>query len=125
MRIRLLSLSKPDHYISYYASRYFWDALMEMGVEVYQYRKGMMHSKLMLADGNWAMVGSANLDFRSLFLNFEAGCIIHTPAVVADLETAFDRDLADAVRIEVSGAAQRTLLVRALENGCRLLAPNL
>ncbi len=123
--VRLLSLLRPDHYISYFAGRYFWKDMIDIGAKVYQYRRGMMHSKVMMVDGRWAMVGSANLDNRSLHLNFEVGCALHTPALVADLEAAFLRDLQDATEVTLTTLTGRNVAVRVLENACRLLAPNL
>lgn len=121
--VRLLTISKPDHYLSFYAGRYYWADMLAVGAKVYQYTKGMMHSKLMMVDGRWAMVGSANLDNRSLRLNFEAGCILHTPELVADLERAFERDLNDAILLDAASYARRSLASRLVENACRLLSP--
>jgi cardiolipin synthase len=123
--VRLLTISRPDHYSSFYAGRYYFRELLDMGVKVYQYQKGMMHSKLMMVDGAWAMVGSANLDIRSLRLDFEAGCALFTPALVADLEAAFQRDLGEAVALDEKTFAERSIATRLLENACRLLAPAL
>jgi cardiolipin synthase len=123
--VRLLTISKPDHYSSFYAGRYYFKELLDLGVKVYLYQKGMMHSKLMMVDGAWALVGSANLDIRSLRLDFEAGCALFTPALVADLEAAFERDLADAAALDEKTFASRSIATRLLENACRLLAPAL
>ena len=75
---RILCLKKPDHYVSFYAGRYYWEDMLTAGVRIFLYHKGMMHSKVMAVDGQWAVVGSANFDNRSLRLNFEVGCILHT-----------------------------------------------
>lgn len=123
--VRLLSILRPDHYLSFYASRYYWSSLVETGVRVYQYARGMMHSKLMLVDGQWGMVGSANLDCRSLHLNFEAGCILHDVRLVGELEAAYQRDLEQSHPLDHEALEQRSLPTRALENACRLLTPNL
>jgi cardiolipin synthase len=98
---------------------------MAAGVSVYQYCKGMMHSKVVLVDDHWAMVGSANLDNRSLHLNFEVGCMLHDKAPVAELEAAFLRDLEDARPLDRAALARRTLAGRVLDNACRLMAPTL
>ena len=104
--VRLLSLLKPDHFLSFYAGRYYWTEMLAMGARVYQYSKGgMMHAKILMADGQWALVGSPNLDNRSLGLNFEVACMLHTPALVAELEAQFERDLLDAVPLEHSSLA--------------------
>ena len=123
--VRILTLLRPDHYISYYAGLYYAADLLAYGVKIYLYRKGMMHAKLMMVDGRWGMVGSANLDNRSLHLNFEVGCMLHDAARVADLEAAYQRDLEDAVPLDQDKLEQRSLASRALENACRLFTPTL
>ncbi len=123
--VRVLTLLRPDHYISYYAGLYYGAQLLDYGVRVYLYRKGMMHAKLMLVDDHWGMVGSANLDYRSLHLNFEVGCMLHDASQVAQLEDAYRRDLDDAVPLDRQTLAQRTLASRTLENACRLFTPAL
>ncbi len=121
--VRLLCLLHPDKYIAFYAAHYYWSDLMGVGMKIYQYAKGMMHSKIMLVDGQWGMVGSANLDNRSLHLNFEAGCILHTPALVADLEAGFLRDLENSVLLDPRAFAARPFAQRLATNACRLLSP--
>jgi cardiolipin synthase len=123
--VRILTLLRPDHYISYYAGMFYGAQLLEYGVKIYFYRKGMMHAKLMMVDDHWGMVGSANLDNRSLHLNFEVGCILHDAEQVAQLEAAYQCDLADAVPLDKDILARRSLAARALENACRLFTPAL
>lgn len=121
--VRLLCLLHPDKYIAFYAAHYYWSDLMRVGMKVYQYAKGMMHAKVMLVDGQWGMVGSANLDNRSLHLNFEAACILHSPALVAELEAGFLRDLENSVLLDPRAFAARPFAQRLATNACRLLSP--
>jgi cardiolipin synthase len=123
--VRILTLLRPDHYISYYAGLYYAADLLAYGVKIYLYRKGMMHAKMMMVDGRWGMIGSANLDNRSLHLNFEIGCILHDAEQVAQLETVYQRDLDDAVPLDQKTLEARSLASRALENACRLFTPAL
>jgi cardiolipin synthase len=123
--VRILTLLRPDHYISYYAGLYHAAQLLDYGVKIHLYRKGMMHAKLMMVDDNWGMVGSANLDNRSLHLNFEVGCMLQDVGQVAQLEAAYLKDLEDAVPLDQATLARRSLASRALENACRLLTPTL
>lgn len=123
--VRILTLLRPDHYISYYAGLYYAAELLAYGVQIHLYRKGMMHAKLMMVDGRWGMIGSANLDNRSLHLNFEVGCILHDAEQVAQLEAAYQRDLDDAVPLDQPTLEARSLASRALENACRLFTPAL
>jgi cardiolipin synthase len=123
--VRILTLLRPDHYISYYAGLYYAADLLTYGVKIYLYRKGMMHAKMMMVDGRWGMVGSANLDNRSLHLNFEIGCTLHDAKQVAQLEEVYQRDLDDAVPLDRKILEERSLVSRALENACRLFTPAL
>lgn len=121
--VRLLCQFHPDKWIPFFAGRYYWDDVLEAGVKVYQYKKGMMHSKMLLVDGAWASVGTANLDNRSLHLNFEVNCLIYAPAAVAELERAFEHDLSFSIRLQKEVFARRPFAGRLLDNACRLLSP--
>lgn len=121
--VRLLCQFVPDKWVTLYAARYYWPDMLAAGVKVYQYTKGMMHSKILLVDGKWASVGTANLDNRSLHLNFEVNCLFYSPSVIAELEDAFERDLADSIRLEKAVYARRPFAGRLVENACRLLSP--
>jgi cardiolipin synthase len=121
--VRVLGLFRPDKWIPYFAGRYYWSAVLEAGVKVYQYTGGMMHSKLMMVDGRWASIGTANLDNRSLHLNFEVNCLIDTQEVVAELEAAFLRDLQQSIRLDPNVYSHRPFSGRLVENACRLLSP--
>jgi cardiolipin synthase len=121
--VRLLCQYHPDKWIPYFTARYYWTEVLDAGVQVYQYTKGMMHAKVILADDAWASVGSANLDNRSLHLNFEANCLIYQPALVAELDEAFRHDLTTAIRLDRHVYARRPFAGRLAENACRLLSP--
>jgi cardiolipin synthase len=121
--VRLLGQYHPDKWIPLFAGRYYWDEMLEAGVKVYQYTKGMMHAKVVLVDGEWASVGSANLDNRSLYLNFEANCLLYAPDLVAELEGAFAEDLRHSIRLNPQVFARRPLAGRVVENASRLLSP--
>ncbi len=121
--VRFLGQFRPDKWIPQLAARYYWKEVLPAGVKIYQYTKGMMHSKVILVDGQWASVGTANLDNRSLYLNFEVNCLIYSPQAVAILEEAFLRDLGDAIRLDRAVYTRRPFAARLLENACRLLSP--
>jgi cardiolipin synthase len=121
--VRLLGLYHPDKWIPFFAARYYWNDVLNAGVKVYQYTRGMMHSKVVIVDGEWASVGTANLDNRSLYLNFEDNCLIYSPALVADLEEAFQHDLETSIRLDRHVYFQRPFGGRLLDNACRLLSP--
>jgi cardiolipin synthase len=121
--VKLLLPLNADHFHVHYASRYYLPELLEAGVQVYFYRKGFVHSKVWIADGEWASLGTANLDNRSLYLNFEVNCLIYTPRVIAELEGAFARDLEDSIKLDAKTFANRPWHEKLAENFCRLFSP--
>jgi cardiolipin synthase len=121
--VRFLGLFRPDKWIPFLAARFYWSDLIAAGVKVYQYSRGMMHSKYVLVDGEWASVGTANMDNRSLYLNFEVNCLMYDAAAVADLEAAFLRDLEWSVRLDPKAYAERPIAARLAENAARLMSP--
>lgn len=121
--VRFLGLFRPDKWVPYLAARFYWADMLEAGVKVYQYAAGMMHAKYMLVDGEWASVGSANTDNRSLLLNFEANCQLFDAALVAELEREFLNDLEVSIQLDPKVYADRPVLARLAENACRLFSP--
>ena len=69
------------------------DGLMKKGVKVYMYNRGFVHSKTMVADGEFCSVGSANFDDRSLVLNFETNQLIMSKDIGKQMDDAFIEDL--------------------------------
>jgi cardiolipin synthase len=121
--VRVLCQYHPDKWIPFFAGRYYWSDVLNAGVKVYQYTKGMLHSKVVLMDDDWASVGTANLDMRSLHLNFEVNCLIYSAQAVAELDAAYRRDLEVCIRLERHAFARRPFAGRLLDNACRLLSP--
>jgi cardiolipin synthase len=121
--VRFLGQFRPDKWLPQYAARYYWGDVLRAGVQVYQYTRGMMHAKVMLIDDDFASVGTANLDNRSMFLNFEVNCLIYSPQAVKNLETSFLADFRASIKLDKGVYARRPLAGRLAENACRLLSP--
>jgi cardiolipin synthase len=121
--VRLLLPYEADHTAVHYASLYYLSDLLDAGVKIYLYTNGFIHSKVWLSDSQWASVGTANLDNRSLLLNFEVNCLIDTPRAVAELEKQFERDLEQSIRLETKVFAKRPLASKLKENFFRLFSP--
>jgi cardiolipin synthase len=121
--VRVLLPLAADHTAVHYASLYYIPELLDAGVKVYQYTNGFIHSKVWLADGQWASVGTANVDNRSLLLNFEVNCLIYTQSLVAELEQQFLADLAQSIEVEPRKFARRPVMNKVAENFFRLFSP--
>ena len=123
VEVELLGLMRPDHFLSFHATRYYWSDMLDAGARIYEYARGMMHAKVLLVDGRWALAGSANFDNRSLRLNYEAGCVLYSPHLIAELERAFDHDLLESRLLKKDEFECRPFRQCLAENACRLLSP--
>lgn len=123
VKIKLIVPKKPDIKTSYYASQTYFKKLMESGVEIYYYNKGMIHAKTMVIDGYICTIGSTNMDYRSFNLNAEINAFIMDEATAKELKTHFEMDLKDCYKLELEALNNRkwyTLITCSL---ARLIAP--
>lgn len=97
--VRLLLPSRSDHWLVLWAGRSFYDELLRAGVEIYEYDAGMLHSKMVVIDGRWAMVGSANMDVRSFQINFELTNLLYDAGLAGELRDDFLHLLRQARRV--------------------------
>jgi cardiolipin synthase len=104
------------------ASHRYYDELLSAGVRIWEYQPTMMHSKLVVVDGCWSVVGSANMDIRSKELNEENALGILDPGLAAAVEASFLADLERAREIRLEEWRRRGLFPRVLERACVLFA---
>jgi cardiolipin synthase A/B len=97
--------------------RYYQD-LLDAGVRIYEYQPTMMHSKLVVVDGLWSVVGSANMDIRSQELNQENVLGILDAGFARQVEESLERDLSRSAQIDPARWARRGLWDRFLERVC-------
>ncbi len=80
--VRIITPAIPDKWYVHMVTRSFYPELVNNGVKIYEYTPGFIHSKTVVVDGKCAVVGSVNLDYRSLFLHFEcAAFIVNSPSI--------------------------------------------
>jgi cardiolipin synthase len=97
------------------ASRAGYDALLARGVAIAEFAPTMMHVKAMTVDGTWSVVGTANLDNRSLELNDELVVGVHDPVLASTLKRAFDADLGRSTALDLERWRHRPLWRRGQE----------
>jgi len=103
VRVRLLIPARSNHRVVLWAGRSYYAELSAAGVEIYEYDLGMLHSKVVVVDESWALVGSANMDERSFKLNFEVTGILYDAELARDLQADFESLLAGSKRIQPTG----------------------
>jgi cardiolipin synthase len=99
VRVRLLLQGQYEYLLPYRASRQLYGQLMTAGVEIYEYHASYLHAKVAVIDGQWATVGSSNLDPLSLLLAREAKVVV--------LDAAFAQRLQLALQAVISGSTRR------------------
>ncbi len=103
VRVQLLIPNCSNHWVTLWAGRSFYYELSQAGVEIYEYDLALLHSKVVVIDNSWGMVGSANMDQRSFRINFEVTTLLFNEALAEDLQRDFDNLLAKARRMELTG----------------------
>lgn len=121
--VKIILQGVPDHKITYWASLSYVEELLESGVRIYQYQKGILHAKILILDGKIGVVGSTNFDIRSFSLNFEISAFIYNCRFAQRLERDFDQDLAESKEILLTEYKTRPLKNRIKESSARLFSP--
>lgn len=105
------------------AARAHYTELLKYDVKIYQYNKGFVHAKTMVIDDNLAIVGSANMDYRSFDLNFEVNAMVYSQSIAKQLTDVFYNDIKDADLIDAEVWLNRPTYVLLWERAVRLLSP--
>jgi cardiolipin synthase len=121
--VKLLVPGISDSILVNYAARSYYGDLLKAGIEIYQYTKGFVHAKTLVADTKIAIVGTANMDFRSFDLNFEVNAIVYDVETANELRNVFYDDLNNAERIDAAAWANRSKFKQLMEKMARLISP--
>ncbi len=108
--VKIIIPDKPDHPFVYWSNRFYASVLMKAGIEVYEYNRGFVHSKTMVADGIYSSIGSANFDYRSTDLNFETNAMVYSEKIGKQMEDAFAEDLKYCTQYTLEKYESRTIL---------------
>lgn len=120
--VRLILPSTTDSALVFYASRSFYDDLLEYGVKIYERQDALLHAKTALIDGVWSTIGSTNLDWRSFLYNQEINAVILGQEFGDKMRAMFDDDLRNSKRITLEQWKDRPLTQRLKEFGASLWA---
>ncbi len=98
--VRIIVPGIPDKKIVYTQTTSFFKVLHDSGVHIYKYTDGFVHSKVFLSDDIRAVVGTINMDYRSLYLHFENGIYMEDVSAVKDIRKDFDNTFKDCKKLE-------------------------
>ncbi|MCE5193925.1 MAG: phospholipase D-like domain-containing protein [Nitrospiraceae bacterium] len=115
VRVRLLLPSHSDVYAAHYAGKASYSRLLKSGVEIYNYEAEILHAKTSVFDGCWSIIGSANLDYRSLKINDEGNVGILNKNFGEQMLNVFDDDLKKSFKIETDKWSERGFIEKIKE----------
>jgi cardiolipin synthase len=114
LRVVLLVQGRIDHIIANYATQALYGNLIEGGITIHEYRRSHLHAKVAVIDGQWATVGSSNIDPFSLLMAREANVIVRDADFAAELRGSLTQAINDdSVEIRAEDLRKRPLLTRA------------
>lgn len=125
VKVEILLPSKNNLLVVHWASRAMWWQVLEHGCRIWLTPPPFDHSKLMIVDGCWTLVGSANWDARSLRLNFEYNLECYDAGLASGLEALIEKKRAAAREVTMGDVDKRRLPVRLRDGVARLFAPYL
>lgn len=123
VEVKIIIPFYPDHPFVQWANQNFSIEMLKEGAEVYKYKEGFLHSKLLIIDNEILSFGSANFDYRSLYQNFEMNCIVYDIELIGYLREVFFEDISKSIRLTKDRINNRGKIEKIKEAICRLMSP--
>ena len=120
--VRIVTPHIPDKRMVFAITRSFYTRLLSAGVKIYEYAPGFIHAKSYLVDDEYAMIGTVNLDYRSLVHHFENGVWMYRTGAAAALKADIEDMLKKSIRVTES-INRLSLLRRAFRAVVRIFSP--
>ncbi len=123
VQVRIMLPGIPDKALPYAMAKSHFRSLLAAGVELYLYTPGFLHAKCFVSDDREAVVGTINLDYRSLYHHFECGVYLLEVPAVADVEADFQQTLEQCQQVTEETVAQEHFFVKLTGFLLKVLAP--
>ena len=121
--VRIVMPHIPDKKIVFALSRSFYDKLLKAGVKIYEYEIGFMHGKSCIVDGEVAVIGTINFDFRSLYLHYECGVWMYNTGIEKKIQDDFYEILDKSIQIKYDVWKKRSFIKKIIEAILVTIAP--
>ena len=121
--VRLILPHIPDKKTVFALAKNHYDELLEAGDRIYEYTPGFVHAKVFLSDDSQAVVGTINLDYRSLYLHYECAAFMYRVAAIGDIRRDFEQTMEQSQEITLEQAQKRSLISRIVGSVLKLFAP--
>ena len=121
--VRIITPHIPDKWYVHALTRAYYETLIEAGVRVYEYTPGFIHAKTFTADDECGVVGTINLDFRSLYLHFECAAWMYRCSCIPKMREDFLATLEKSQEVTMDQCRGVNLFMRLLQSVLRVFAP--
>lgn len=123
IKVRIIMPHIPDKKMVYYLGRSYYKDLISSGVEIYEFKRGFTHAKMFISDNCKAVVGTINLDYRSLYLHFECACYIYKNKVIEEIQEDYNKTINESIRITEKEVDDYNIMKKTIGRVLRFLAP--
>ncbi len=123
--IRIMTPGIPDKKMVFLLTQSYYEQLIESGVKIYEYQPGFLHAKSFVCDDELAVIGSINMDYRSLYLHFENGVWLYRNRIIEDMRQDYLKSQEVCRQVTLDFCRNRNIFVRAAQSVLRLFAPML
>ncbi|MEG1782517.1 MAG: cardiolipin synthase [Oscillospiraceae bacterium] len=121
--VRIIVPGIPDKWYVYYITQSYYKVLIEAGVKIYEYTPGFLHAKMYVSDDTQAIVGSANMDYRSLYLHYENCCGFYGGSMVSEVKKDFIDTISRSRMVTMEDVNKVPFLKRLYQIVFRVLSP--
>ena len=123
VEVKLILPGIPDKKAAYALAKSHYSSLVRAGVKIYEYTPGFVHAKVFVSDDVKAVVGTINLDYRSLYHHFECGTFLYRTACIADIERDFQDTLAKCRQVTSESIQKEKMSYKLVGSVMKFIAP--
>ncbi len=121
--MKLILPGIPDKKAAYALAKSHYQTLINAGVKIYEYTPGFVHAKVFVSDDVKAVVGTINLDYRSLYHHFECGTFLYRADCIAEIEKDFQDTLVKCRRVTQESIKKEKMSYKLMGGFLKFIAP--
>lgn len=121
--VKIIMPHIPDKEYAFCLAKTYYNELLEAGISIYEYTPGFVHAKIFVSDDEKAVVGTVNLDYRSLYHHFECGVMIYKNSEVDTIEDDYQTTLEKCQAVTEKDYARQSIWKRLVGKVLRIFAP--
>ena len=121
--VRIITPGIPDKWYVYLMTRAYYQEFIEAGVKIYEYTPGFIHAKNILSDDEVAVCGTINMDYRSLYHNFECASWMFEGEAISQMRKDFDETFEVSTIVSLEWCKNRSLFIRVMQSIFKVFSP--